>query len=39
MLLAVFRQLHRHEKAMQEAKIRESQVRASQYRVIQGGQG
>jgi hypothetical protein len=29
----------RHEEAMQEARIREDQVRASRYRVIQGGQG
>jgi type IV secretory pathway TrbD component len=36
---AVFRQLHRHEEAMQEARMRESQVRESHYRVIQGGQG
>ena len=50
MMLAVFRQQHRHEEAlqearlrheeaMQEARIREDQGRASRYRVIQGGQG
>jgi hypothetical protein len=38
-MLTVFRQLHRHEEAMQEARIRESQGRDSHYRVIQGGQG
>jgi hypothetical protein len=49
-LLALFRQLHRHEEAlqearlrheeaMQEARIREDQGRESRYRVIQGGQG
>jgi hypothetical protein len=39
MMLAVFRQLHRHEEAMQEARLRADQVRESRYRVIQGGQG
>jgi hypothetical protein len=39
MLLAIFRQQHRHEEAMQEARMREYQVRDSHYRVIQGGQG
>jgi hypothetical protein len=50
MMLAIFRQQHRHEEAMQEARlrheeamrearIREDQVRESRYRVIQGGQG
>ena len=37
-MLTLFRQLHRHEEAMQEASMRESQVRDSHYRVIQGGQ-
>jgi hypothetical protein len=39
MMWAIFRQQHRHEEAMQEARTRESQVRASHVRVIQGGQG
>jgi hypothetical protein len=50
MALAIFRQQHRHEEAlqqarlrheeaMQEARTRESQVWESRYRVIQGGQG
>jgi hypothetical protein len=39
MMLAIFRQQHRHEEAMQEARLRADQVRASRYRVIQGGQG
>jgi hypothetical protein len=39
MVLAIFCQQHRHEEAMQEARMRESQVRDSHYRVIQGGQG
>jgi preprotein translocase subunit YajC len=39
MMLTLFRQQHRHEEAMQEARRRESQVRDSYYRVIQGGQG
>ena len=39
MMLAIFRQQHRHEEVMQEARMRESQVRDSPYRVIQGGQG
>jgi hypothetical protein len=34
----VFRQLHRHEEAMQEAQMRESQSRDAHYRVIPGGQ-
>jgi hypothetical protein len=38
-MLTVFRQLHRHEEAMQEARRRADQVRASRYQVIQGGQG
>jgi F0F1-type ATP synthase assembly protein I len=38
-LLAVFRQLHRHEEAMEEARTRADQVRESRYRVIPGGQG
>ena len=39
MMLTLFRQLHRHEEAMQEARLRADQVRESRYRVIQGGQG
>ena len=39
MMLTVFRQQHRHEEAMQEARLRADQVRESRYRVIQGGQG
>ena len=50
MMLAIFRQQHRHEEAlqqarlrheeaMQEARTREYQVRESRYRVIPGGQG
>jgi hypothetical protein len=39
MMLTVFRQLHRHEEAMQEARLQADQVRESRYRVIQGGQG
>jgi hypothetical protein len=39
MMLAIFRQLHHHEEAMQEARLRADQVRESRYRVIQGGQG
>jgi hypothetical protein len=38
-MLTTFRQLHRHEEAMQEARMRESQSRDAHYRVIQGGQG
>lgn len=39
LVLAIFRQQHRHEEAMQEAWTREYQVRDAHYRVIQGGQG
>ena len=39
MMLAISRQQHRHEEAMQEARLRADQVRASRYRVVQGGQG
>jgi len=39
MVLTAFRLQHRHEEAMQEARMREYQVRDSPYRVIQGGQG
>jgi hypothetical protein len=50
MMLAALRQQHRHEEALQEARLRheeamqeartrEFQVRDSHYRVIQGGQG
>jgi hypothetical protein len=39
MVLTIFRQLHRHEEAMEEARTRADQVRDSHYRVIQGGQG
>jgi hypothetical protein len=50
MVLAICRQQHRHEEAlqetrlrheeaMQEARTREYQVRDAHYRVIQGGQG
>jgi hypothetical protein len=38
-MLTIFRQLHRHDEAMQEARLRADQVRESRYRVIQGGQG
>ena len=38
-VLGVFRQLHRHEEAMQEAQLCADQVRESRLRVIQGGQG
>jgi hypothetical protein len=36
---AICRQLHRHEEAMQGARLRGDQVRESRYRVIQSGQG
>ena len=39
MAWAIFRQLHRHEEAMQEARWRADQIRASRYQVIWGGQG
>jgi hypothetical protein len=39
MMLAIFRQQHRHKEAMQDARLRADQVRESRYRVIQGGQG
>jgi hypothetical protein len=39
MMWATFRQLHRHEEAMQEARLRADQTRESRYRVVQGGQG
>jgi hypothetical protein len=39
LFLTIFRLQHRHEEAMQEARMREDQVRDSHYRVIQGGQG
>jgi hypothetical protein len=39
MMWAISRQQHRHEEAMQEARLREYQIRDSSYRVIQGGQG
>lgn len=39
MMCAIFRQLHRHEEAMQEARLRADQTRESRYRVVQGGQG
>jgi hypothetical protein len=39
MMLAIFRQQHRHEEAMQEARLLADQVRESRYRVIPGGQG
>jgi hypothetical protein len=38
-LWAIVRQQHRHEEAMQEARLRASQVRDAHDRVIQGGQG
>ena len=38
-ILTIFRLQHRHEEAMQEARMREYQGRDSHYRVIQGGQG
>lgn len=38
-MLTFFRQQHRHEEAMQEARRREYQVRDSPYRVVHGGQG
>jgi len=38
-MLTIFRLQHRHEEAMQEARLRVEQVRESRYRVIQGGQG
>ena len=38
-MLGAFPQLHRHEEAMQEARLRADQIRESRYRVIQGGQG
>ena len=37
-MLTLFRLQHRHEEAMQEARLRADQVRESRYRVIQGGQ-
>ena len=37
--LTIFRLQHRHEEAMQEARMREYQVRDAPYRVIHGGQG
>jgi hypothetical protein len=39
LMLTSFRLQHRHEEAMQEARMHEDQVRESRYRVIQGGQG
>jgi hypothetical protein len=39
LMCAIFRQLHRHEEAMQEARLRADQVRESRYQVIRGGQG
>jgi hypothetical protein len=39
LMLAVFRQQHRHEAAMPEARRRAAQVRESRVRIIQGGQG
>jgi hypothetical protein len=39
MMLLIFRQQHRHEERMQQARLREEQARESRYRVIQGGQG
>jgi hypothetical protein len=39
MMLLVFRQQHRHEERMQQARLRDEQARESRYRVIQGGQG
>ena len=39
MMWAIFRQQHRHEAAMPEARLRADQVRESRYRVIPGGQG
>ena len=39
LLVTIFRQQHRHEEAMQEARLREYQARDAPYRVIQGGQG
>ena len=38
-MLTVFRQLHRHEEAMQEARLRADHVRESRYQVMRGGQG
>jgi hypothetical protein len=37
-LVTIFRQQHRHEAALQEARRREYQARGAPYRVIQGGQ-
>jgi hypothetical protein len=39
LMLIIFRQLQRHEEAMQESRLRVDQIRESYYRVIQGGQG
>ena len=39
MMLTISRQQHRHEEAMQEARLRADHIRESRYRVIQGGQG
>jgi len=36
--VSIFRQQHRHEAAMQEARLRADRARESRYRVIPGGQ-
>jgi hypothetical protein len=38
-VLTGLRLQHRHEEAMQEARVREYEVRDAPYRVIQGGEG
>jgi hypothetical protein len=39
MMLAVFRQLHRHEERMQEARLRAEEGRTTRLRAVPGGQG
>jgi hypothetical protein len=39
MMLTLFQLEHRHQEAMQEARMREYHVQDSHYRVIQGGHG
>jgi hypothetical protein len=38
-MLVIFRQQHRHEVRMQEARLQEEQARTTRYRVLPGGQG
>ena len=38
-MLVIFRQQHRHEERMQQARLEAEQQRESRYRVVRGGQG